>query len=66
MSAGEFTGFPCPAAFSMAACRDYDYDFGMVPFPKENEMQDCCISCAQPWVGSVPYVPVTSTGTPCP
>ena len=54
--------FDSPCTFSMAAYRDYEYDFGMVPFPKENEMQDGYISYAQPWVVTVPYVPVTNTG----
>lgn len=54
--------FDSPCTFSMAAYRDYDYDFGMVPFPKENEEQAGYISYAQPWVVSVPYVPVTNTG----
>ncbi|MBR5444719.1 MAG: hypothetical protein IKV57_01255 [Clostridia bacterium] len=54
--------FDSPCTFSMAAYRDFDYDFGMVPFPKENEMQDGYISYAQPWVVTVPYVPVTNTG----
>jgi len=54
--------FDSPCTFSMAAYRDFDYDFGMVPFPKENEMQDGYISYAQPWVVAVPYVPVTNTG----
>ena len=54
--------FDSPCTFSMAAYRDYEYDFGMVPFPKENEIQDGYISYAQPWVVTVPYVPVTNTG----
>ena len=54
--------FDSPCTFSMAAYRDYEFDFGMVPFPKENEMQDGYISYAQPWVVSVPYVPVTNVG----
>ncbi|MBE6616260.1 MAG: hypothetical protein E7631_13250 [Ruminococcaceae bacterium] len=58
--------FDSPCTFSMAAYRDFEYDFGMVPFPKENEMQDGYISYAQPWVVSVPYVPVTNTGDTLP
>lgn len=54
--------FANPCTFNLPEFREYDYDFGILPMPKENEQQDNYISYAQPWVVSVPYVPVTNTG----
>ncbi len=54
--------FGNPCTFVLPVFREYDYDFGILPMPKENEMQENYISYAQPWVVSVPYVPVTNTG----
>jgi len=54
--------FANPCTFVLPVFREYDYDFGILPMPKENEMQENYISYAQPWVVSVPYVPVTNTG----
>ncbi|MBQ8402260.1 MAG: hypothetical protein IJX14_10065, partial [Clostridia bacterium] len=54
--------FSNPCTFVLPAFREYDYDFGILPMPKENELQENYISYAQPWVVSVPYVPVTNTG----
>ena len=51
-----------PCTFTLSEYREYDYDFGILPMPKENEQQEHYISYAQPWVVSVPYVPVTNTG----
>jgi hypothetical protein len=54
--------FANPCTFNLPEFREYDYDFGILPMPKENEQQDNYISYAQPWVVSIPYVPVTNTG----
>ena len=54
--------FANPCTSFLPEFREYEYDFGVLPMPKENEMQENYISYAQPWVVSVPYVPVTNVG----
>ena len=54
--------FANPCTFVLPVFREYEYDFGILPMPKDNEMQENYISYAQPWVVSVPYVPVTNVG----
>ncbi|MBR4962155.1 MAG: hypothetical protein IKY52_14755, partial [Clostridia bacterium] len=54
--------FCTPCTSFLPEFREYEYDFGVLPMPKETEMQENYISYAQPWVVSVPYVPVTNTG----
>ncbi len=54
--------FDSPNTFDLVAYRELEYDFGLVPFPKKDEMQEEYISYAQPYIVSVPYVPVTNTG----
>ena len=54
--------FCTPCTSFLPEFREYEYDFGVLPMPKENEMQENYISYAQPWVVSVPYVPVTNVG----
>ncbi len=54
--------FDSPNAFDLGAYRELEYDFGLVPFPKKDEGQAEYITYAQPYVVSVPYVPVTNAG----
>ena len=61
LEAGQLL-FANPCTFVLPVFREYEYDFGILPMPKESEMQENYISYAQPWVVSVPYVPVTNVG----
>ncbi len=56
------TLFQNPCTFNLTEYREVNYDFGILPMPKEDENQAEYISYGQPWVVYCPYVPITVTG----
>lgn len=56
------TLFQNPCTFVLTEYREANYDFGILPMPKEDENQAEYISYGQPWVTYCPYVPITVTG----
>ena len=56
------TLFQNPCTFNLTEYRDFNYDFGILPMPKEDENQANYISYGQPWVTYCPYVPITVVG----
>lgn len=56
------TLFQNPCTFNLTDYREVNYDFGILPMPKENENQEDYITYGQPWVTYCPYVPITVTG----
>ena len=56
------TLFQNPCTFNLTEYREVDYDFGILPMPKEDENQAEYISYGQPWVTFCPYIPITVTG----
>ncbi len=56
------TLFQNPCTFNLTEYREVDFDFGILPMPKENENQANYVSYGQPWVTYCPYVPITITG----
>ena len=56
------TLFQNPCTFNLTEYREVNYDFGILPMPKEDENQAEYISYGQPWVTYCPYVPITVTG----
>ena len=59
--AGNFL-FCAPATMELNDYREVNYDYGILPFPKQNAEQKDYITYAQPWILMSPTVPVTITG----
>lgn len=51
-----------PCAFNLAGFRDLEYDYGILPMPKYDEMQAEYVAISQPWVNATAIIPVTQTG----
>lgn len=51
-----------PITVSLADFRELDYEYGILPMPKENAEQAEYIVYGQPWAITCPYIPVTVTG----
>lgn len=51
-----------PCTFCLADFRELDYEYGILPMPKENNEQPEYIVYGQPWAIACPYIPVTVTG----
>lgn len=51
-----------PCTFCLADFRELEYEYGILPMPKENIEQEEYIVYGQPWAITCPYVPLTNTG----
>lgn len=51
-----------PCTFNLADFRELDYEYGILPMPKENAEQSEYIVYGQPWAIACPYIPLTITG----
>lgn len=56
------TLFYTPVTFNLADYRDLGWDYGILPFPKQNEAQEEYICYSQPWATATVVVPITLTG----
>ncbi|MCQ2432187.1 MAG: hypothetical protein MJ175_06240 [Clostridia bacterium] len=48
-----------PCSFVLAEFRDFKYDYGILPMPKQDESQKEYVCISQPWVNVAPNIPVT-------
>lgn len=56
------TLFYNPCTKDLATFRELEYDYGILPFPKENEAQKEYYNYGQPWAFTVPMILITNTG----
>ena len=59
--AGNFL-FYNPCTFNLADLRDLEFDYGILPMPKENAEQENYYGYSQPWASASPVIPITVTG----
>lgn len=56
------TLFYTPVTFNLADYRDLDWDYGILPFPKQNEAQEEYICYSRRGATATVVVPITLTG----